>query len=93
METFTRRGALKLGGLGIASSAVDGFGLLSGSRSSSSFRTAPGAALLEPPVLRSGDGGLRVTLEVREGRSGWGQGRHCPQLQRGLPRPTRRRRS
>ena len=65
MEPLTRRGALQLGGLGIASSAVGGFGLLSGSWSGASFRTASGGALLEPPVLRSTAGGLRATLEAR----------------------------
>ena len=89
MEPLTRRGALQLGGLGIASSAVGGFGLLSGSRSGASFRTTSGAALLEPPVLRSAGGGLRATLEAREGpvRIG-GRGATALSYNRGLPGPT-----
>ena len=67
MEPLSRRGALQLGGLGIASSAVGGLGLLLGDRSGSSFRTASGAALHEPSVLQSAGGRLRLTLETREG--------------------------
>ena len=67
MEPLSRRGALQLGGLGVASSAVGGFGLLLRNRSGSPFPTTSGAVLREPPVLRSADGGLRVTLEAREG--------------------------
>ncbi len=66
MEALSRRRALQLGGLGIASSAVGGLGLLLSGRSGPSFRTAPGAALLEPAVLRSSDGALKLTLEARE---------------------------
>ena len=89
MQPLSRRGALQLGGMGIASSAIGGFGLLLGNRSGSSFRTASGAALREPPVRRSAGGGLQVTLEAREGSVRIG-GRDATALSYngGLPGPT-----
>lgn len=89
MKPLSRRGALQLGGLGIASSAVGGFGLLLGDRSGSSFRTASGASLQEPAVLQSAGGRLRVTLEARKGPVRIG-GRDATALSYngGLPGPT-----
>jgi FtsP/CotA-like multicopper oxidase with cupredoxin domain len=89
MEPLSRRAALQLGGLGLGSAAVGGFGLWSSSRSGSSFPTASGAAFLEPPVLRSVGGGLRVTLEAREGpvRIG-GRGATALSYNGGTPGPT-----
>ena len=89
MEPLSRRGALQLGGLGIASSAVGGFGLLLGDRSGSSFRTASGAALQEPAVLQSAGGRLKVTLEARKGPVRIaGRGAMALSYNGGLPGPT-----
>ena len=66
MEPLSRRSALQLGGLGIAVTAVGGFGLLR-NQSGSPFPTTSGIALHEPALLRSAHGGLKVTLEAREG--------------------------
>ncbi len=88
MEPLTRRGALQLGGLGLTSSAVGGFGLLRNG-SGSWFPTTSGVALHEPPVLRSAHGGLKVTLEAREGpvQIG-GKGATALSYNGGLPGPT-----
>ena len=66
MEPISRRRALQLGGLGLASTVIGGIGLARGV--TSRFDPATGAALAEPPVLRSTDGELQVRLEAAEGR-------------------------
>ena len=88
MEPLSRRSALQLGGLGIAVTAVGGFGLLR-NQSGSPFPTTSGVALHEPPLLRSAHGGLKVTLEAREGPVEIG-GRDATALtyNGGLPGPT-----
>jgi FtsP/CotA-like multicopper oxidase with cupredoxin domain len=89
VEPISRRGALQLGGLGIASSTAGGLGLLLAGRSGPAFRTASGAALQEPPALRSSGGVLKLALEAREGPIRLG-GRAATALSYngGLPGPT-----
>ena len=88
MDPLTRRGAFQLGGLGIASSAIGGFGLLRNG-SGSSFPTTSGVALREPPVLRSAGGELKITLEAREGRVQiGGKGATALSYNGSLPGPT-----
>ncbi|MEJ7704391.1 MAG: multicopper oxidase family protein [Geodermatophilaceae bacterium] len=65
MEPISRRRALQLGGLGLASSIVGGVGLAWGGNSR--FEPVTGAAMVEPQVLRSADGLLQVRLEAAEG--------------------------
>ena len=66
MRPITRRQALQLGGLGLASVAVGATGLVwqHGSR----LDPVTGADLMEPEVLRSRDGLLQVRLEAAESR-------------------------
>ncbi|MEP6463883.1 MAG: multicopper oxidase family protein [Frankiaceae bacterium] len=65
MDPISRRRALQLGGLGLASAVLGGVGLTreGGSR----FDPATGATLVEPPVLVSTAGTLRVRLEAAQG--------------------------
>lgn len=66
MQPISRRRALQLGGLGVASTLVGGLGL---ARSvTSAFAPATDVALLEPTALRSAGGELAVRLEVAQGR-------------------------
>lgn len=66
MQPISRRRALQLGGLGVASTLVGGLGL---ARSvTSAFEPATGVALLEPTALRSAGGELAVRLEAAQGR-------------------------
>ena len=60
MKPISRRGAIQLGGLGLASTFVGGIGL--GRAATSRFDPVGGAALVEPAGLRSTDGVLRVRL-------------------------------
>lgn len=66
MRPITRRQALQLGGLGVASLAIGASGLVwqRGSR----LDPVTGADLTEPEVLRSRDGFLQVRLEAAESR-------------------------
>jgi FtsP/CotA-like multicopper oxidase with cupredoxin domain len=65
MQPISRRRALQLGGLGLASIAVGTVGLTW--RTLSGNPTAPQQALVEPPTLTSTDGLLTVRLEAAEG--------------------------
>lgn len=66
MRAISRRQALQLGGLGVASLAIGATGLVwqRGSR----LDPVTGADLGEPEVLRSRDGRLQVRLEAAESR-------------------------
>jgi FtsP/CotA-like multicopper oxidase with cupredoxin domain len=66
MQPISRRHALQLGGLGVAATVVGGVGLIRGA--GSPFAPVVGADLVEPLVLRSSDGVLRVRLEAAETR-------------------------
>ena len=65
MQPLSRRRAIQLGGLGLASIVVGAVGLTW--KSTSGFRVAPSAALVEPPVLASTDGLLQTRLEAARG--------------------------
>ena len=65
MEPISRRRALQLGGLGMASTIIGGTGLVRAVNSR--FDPVTGAALVEPLLLRSTAGGLQVRLEAAEG--------------------------
>jgi FtsP/CotA-like multicopper oxidase with cupredoxin domain len=65
MPPLSRRRAIQLGVLGLASTVVGAAGLAW--KSTSGFPVAPSAALVEPPVLASVDGRLEVRLEAAEG--------------------------
>jgi FtsP/CotA-like multicopper oxidase with cupredoxin domain len=65
MQPISRRRALQLGGLGLASIAVGTVGLTW--RTLSGNPTAPQQAFVEPPTLTSTDGLLTVRLEAAEG--------------------------
>jgi FtsP/CotA-like multicopper oxidase with cupredoxin domain len=67
VQPISRRRALQLGGLGMAATIVGGVGLTrtTGSR----FDPVVGAALAEPPVLRSTRSALEVRLEAAETRT------------------------
>lgn len=67
MEPITRRGALTLGGLGLAGIAVGGAGLLWTSSSATSVQVEPGGKFAEPSELRSAKGLLRARLDVDRG--------------------------
>lgn len=66
MRPITRRQALQLGGLGVASLAIGTSGLLwqRGSR----LDPVTGSDLTEPEVLRSREGLLQVRLEAAQGQ-------------------------
>ena len=55
MEPISRRRALTLGGLGVASTVIGGTGLLR--TITARFEPAADAALVEPPMLASTGGG------------------------------------
>ena len=65
MPPLSRRRAIQLGGLGLASTVVGAAGLTW--TSTSGFRVAPPTALVEPRVLANADGRLQVRLEAAEG--------------------------
>jgi hypothetical protein len=65
MQPISRRRALQLGGLGLASIAVGTAGLTW--RTLSGYPTVPQQALVEPLTLNSTDGLLTVRLEATEG--------------------------
>ena len=65
MQPLSRRRAIQLGGLGLASIVAGAAGLTW--KSTSGFRVAPSAALVEPPVLASTDGLLQTRLEAAPG--------------------------
>lgn len=65
MRPISRRRALQLGGLGLASSIVGGAGLAWGG--DSRFEPVTGAAMVEPKALRSADGLLQVRLDAAQG--------------------------
>ena len=65
MEPISRRRALLLGGLGVASTVIGGAGLVR--TITGGFEPAAGAALVEPPMLASTGGRLQVRLEASEG--------------------------
>ena len=89
MEPITRRHALEMGGLGIASAAVGGYGLRTRLGTTSNFAPAKGAPFVEPTALRSTRGELRVSLQASEGpvRIG-GRAATALSYNGGLPGPT-----
>jgi FtsP/CotA-like multicopper oxidase with cupredoxin domain len=89
MQPISRRRALQLGGLGVASIAVGAAGLTW--RTLSGYPTVPQQALIEPPMLTSTDGLLTVRLEAAEGPVRIA-GRHATALSYngGSPGPTLR---
>lgn len=93
MPDISRRNALLLGGVGVASVAVGGTGffLNQGLPSPSSSGTASGNALTEPIELRSEDGMLSVSLESSPQRvSIAGRDVNALSYNGGLPGPTLR---
>jgi hypothetical protein len=65
MQRLSRRRALQLGGLGLASTAVGAAGLTW--RTAAGFTPTASAALVEPPTLASAEGLLQVRLEAAAG--------------------------
>jgi FtsP/CotA-like multicopper oxidase with cupredoxin domain len=65
MQPLSRRRAIQLAGLGLASIVAGAAGLTW--KSTSGFRVAPSAALVEPPVHASTDGLLQMRLEAAPG--------------------------
>jgi len=65
VQPISRRRALQLGGLGLASTLVGGAGLVR--EVTARLDVTTGSALVEPPALRSTGGELRVRLEAAEG--------------------------
>ena len=65
MQSISRRRALQLGGLGLASTLVGGAGMWR--EVTARFEPRTGAALVQPPALRSTGGRLQVRLEAAEG--------------------------
>jgi FtsP/CotA-like multicopper oxidase with cupredoxin domain len=65
MQPLSRRRALQLGGLGLASSVVGAAGLTW--RAATGFTPASAATLVEPPTLSSTNGRLQVRLEAVAG--------------------------
>ena len=65
MQPLSRRRAIQLAGLGLASMVAGAAGLTW--KSSSGFRVTPSAELVEPPVLTSIDGLLQMRLEAAAG--------------------------
>lgn len=89
MRPISRRHALQLGGLGLASVALGTTGLAW--PRGSLLEPAAGKQLSEPQMLRSADGALRVRLEVAEGRlSIAGRQATAYGYNGGLPGPTLR---
>ena len=89
MQPISRRRALQLGGLGLASIAVGGAGLAWPRGSLLDLHA--GAQLSEPETLGSADGLLRVRLEAAEGPlSVAGRQVTAYGYNGGLPRPTLR---
>lgn len=89
MQPLSRRLALQLGGLGVASIAIGTTGLVwqRGSR----LDPVTGAELIDPEVLRSRDGLLQVRLEAAESRlSLAGREATVYGYNAGLPGPTLR---
>ncbi|HCB59628.1 MAG TPA: copper oxidase [Arthrobacter bacterium] len=66
MEPISRRGALTLGGLGLAGTVVGGAGLLWTS-SGGTGQPPPGEQLAEPSELRSANGRLQLRLDAASG--------------------------
>ena len=66
MQPISRRLALQLGGLGLASAAVGATGVTW--KRTGSFAPAGGRALSEPQVLRSAGGSLKAELTAARGR-------------------------
>jgi len=62
---ISRRQALQLGVLGVASTVVGGVGLARGS-AFAPFAPEPGRTFTEPPVLRSRDGALQFQLKAAQ---------------------------
>ena len=67
MQPITRRHAMEMGGLGIASTAVGGFGLRARLGAQSNFTPTKDTVFIEPAALRSTRGELRVSLQAAEG--------------------------
>jgi FtsP/CotA-like multicopper oxidase with cupredoxin domain len=91
VEPISRRGALTLGGLGLAGTLVGGAGLLWTSSSADTAQPQPGKELAEPPELRSADGRLQLRLDAAVGTVQIG-GRSASALSfnGGIPGPTLR---
>jgi FtsP/CotA-like multicopper oxidase with cupredoxin domain len=89
MRPISRRRALQLGGLGLASTIAGGVGLAREIRAGTRFAPAVDAALTEPPLLRSAGGALDLRLEAAEQRVGLA-GRQATVLSfnGGVPGPT-----
>ncbi|MGZ0212886.1 MAG: multicopper oxidase family protein [Actinomycetales bacterium] len=91
MEPITRRGALTLGGLGLAGVVVGGAGLLWTSSSANTGQVQSGRAFAQPPELRSANGLLQVRLDVA--RASVQVGGHSASIlsfNGGIPGPTLR---
>lgn len=91
MEPISRRGALTLGGLGVASTVVGGAGLLWTWTSAESKQPQPGRRLVQPAELRGTNGRLQLRLDAAHGPVRIG-GRNATALSYngGLPGPTLR---
>ena len=91
MEPISRRGALTLGGLGLAGTVVGGAGLLWTSSSGGIAQPQPGEELAEPSELRSANGRLQLRLDAALGTVQVG-GRSASALSfnGGIPGPTLR---
>ncbi|TFC71683.1 multicopper oxidase family protein [Cryobacterium sp. TMT1-62] len=97
MKPLSRRSALTLGGLGLASTVAGGAGLLwsqqtaSPSATSSGFGAPSGDPLVQPPELRSADGRLKVRLDAAPGDVKIsGRGATVLSYNGGVPGPTLR---
>lgn len=91
MEPITRRGALTLGGLGLAGIVVGSAGLLWTSSSSNPVQVKSGGRFAQPSELRSANGLLQARLDVARGTMLIG-GRTASALSfnGGIPGPTLR---
>jgi FtsP/CotA-like multicopper oxidase with cupredoxin domain len=91
VEPISRRGALTLGGLGLAGTVVGGAGLLWTSSSADTAQPQPGKELAEPSELRSANGRLQLRLDAALGTVQVG-GRSASALSfnGGIPGPTLR---
>ncbi|TFD44681.1 multicopper oxidase family protein [Cryobacterium sp. TMT1-2-1] len=91
MEPISRRGALTLGGLGLAGTVVGGAGLLWTSSLADAAQPQPGEELAEPSELRSANGRLQLRLDAALGTVQIG-GRSASALSfnGGIPGPTLR---
>ena len=67
MQPITRRHALEMGGWGLASTAVGGYGLRARFGAQSNFAPTKDAVFIEPSASRSAHGELHVSLQVAEG--------------------------